>query len=291
VSDAAAFTERRYTSQDGLSLYFRDYGDSGSTRRPVLCLPGLTRNSKDFAGLAGRLAAERRVVCPDLRGRGRSDYDPKPANYQPTTYINDLRHLIAVCGLHGLVVVGTSLGGLLSMGLGVAVPSALAGVVLNDVGPDITPTAAEEIFDYVSHDQPQRDFEGAVAATRQRFAEFDAWSDDNLRDVAEATYRLGEDGVWHFDWDTRLADPLRRSSESHDLWALFGALRNVPVLAIRGARSDLLSEDAFAAMADGHPDLVTAVVEGVGHAPRLTEPAAATAIDAFLARLDADHGA
>lgn len=288
---ADAFTARRYTAQDGLSLYFRDYGNPGSPNHPVLCLPGLTRNSKDFAALAGRLAADRRVVCPDLRGRGQSDHDPRPANYQPTTYLNDLRHLIALCGLHGLVVIGTSLGGLLAMGLGVAVPTALAGVVLNDVGPDVTPAAANEIFDYVSHDQPQTEFEDAVAAAHRRFAEFDAWSEDDFRAVAAATYRRGDDGVWHFDWDTRLAEPLRHGAQTHDLWSLFGGLRDLPVLAVRGARSDLLTEAGFAEMARHHPDLTAVVVEGVGHAPRLTEPAAAAAIDRFLARLDADHGA
>lgn len=290
MSAAAEFAERRFTSQDGLSLYFRDYGDAASPTLPVLCLPGLTRNSKDFAALASHLAASRRVVCPDLRGRGRSDHDPNPSNYQPATYVNDIRHLVAVCGLHKLVIVGTSLGGLLAMAMGVVVPSAIAGVVLNDVGPEITPAAADEIIDYVSNDRPHAGFDGALAATRDRFGDFDAWSDEDLRDVAEATYRLGDDGAWHFDWDTRLAEPLRNGSETHDLWALFGALRNLPVLAIRGAKSDLLSEAGFDAMRQDHPDLETAVVEGVGHAPRLTEPAAAQAIDRFLARLDADHG-
>lgn len=286
---AADYAERRYTSQDGLSLYFRDYGDPLSPRRPVLCLPGLTRNSKDFAALAAHLARDRRIVCPDLRGRGRSDHDPDPSNYQPATYVNDIRHLIAVCGLHGLVVIGTSLGGLLAMGLGVATPGAIAGVVLNDVGPEITPAAADQIIDYVSNDKPQPDFDGAVAATRERFAAFDAWDDEALRDVAEATYRLESDGQWHFDWDTKLAEPLRNGSATHDLWALFGALRAVPVLAIRGAKSDLLPESGFEAMKKDRADLQTAVVDGVGHAPRLTEPAAAEAIDRFLARLDADH--
>lgn len=291
MSATAEYAERRYTSQDGLSLYFRDYGDPTSPRRPVLCLPGLTRNSKDFAALAAHLAGDRRVVCPDLRGRGRSDHDPNPANYQPPTYVNDIRHLIAACGLHGAVIVGTSLGGLLAMGLGVAVPSAIAGVVLNDVGPDITPAAAEAIIDYVSNDRPQPDFDGAMAATRERFAAFDAWTDEDLEAVAEATYCLADDGQWHFDWDTKLAEPLRNGSETHDLWALFGALRGVPVLAIRGAKSDLLPQSGFEAMTRNHPDLTAAVVDGVGHAPRLVEPVAALAIDRFLARLDADHGA
>ncbi|MEQ8699250.1 MAG: alpha/beta hydrolase [Bauldia litoralis] len=285
------YTERRYTSQDGLSLYFRDYGDAASPRLPVLCLPGLTRNSKDFAAVAARLAAERRVVCPDLRGRGRSDHDPNPSNYQPATYVNDIRHLIAVCGLHGVAIIGTSLGGLLAMGLGVAAPGAIAGVVLNDVGPEITPAAAELIIDYVSNDKPQPDFDGALAATRERFAEFDAWDDAALRDVAEATYCLGEDGLWHFDWDTKLAEPLRNGSANHDLWALFGAIRNVPVLAIRGDRSDLLPESGLEAMKREHADLETAVVAGVGHAPRLSEPEATEAIDRFLARLDARRAA
>ena len=127
-----SFRERFFTSQDDRRLYFRDYGDPLSQRTPVLCLAGLTRNSKDFGGLAARLASERRVLCPDYRGRGRSQYDPDWRNYTPETCLTDIRHLLAVAGIHRVVVVGTSFGGLLFMMASVAM---IGGVVILEARP------------------------------------------------------------------------------------------------------------------------------------------------------------
>ncbi len=130
--------ECRYTSGDGLRLFYRAYGPADSAALPVLCLPGLTRHSGDFAGLATRLAAAgRRVVCPDLRGRGRSEYARDWRTYDPAYYLDDIRALLALEQIGRAVIVGTSMGGLLAMAMGVAMPSVLAGIVINDVGPDI----------------------------------------------------------------------------------------------------------------------------------------------------------
>ena len=113
-----AYREQRFTAQGGVSLYFRDYGDPGSVATPLLCLSGLFRNARDFDLLVHRLAGERRVLCPDLRGRGRSDYDPDWRNYKLGTYLNDIAHLLAFANVHRVVVVGTSFGGVLEMVLG-----------------------------------------------------------------------------------------------------------------------------------------------------------------------------
>ena len=141
------YAEKRYTSQDGLSLYYRDYGPSADGLTPVLCLPGLTRNSRDFSAISKRLMRERRVICPDFRGRGLSDHDPNWQNYEPTTYIGDIRHLLCALNIHRVFVIGTSMGGLLTMGMGAAMPTVLAGALINDVGADIGESGVEKIID------------------------------------------------------------------------------------------------------------------------------------------------
>ena len=131
------FSERCYTSQDGLTLYFRDYGREHRVKTPVLCLAGLTRNSNDFSRLAEQLSSDRRVICPDYRGRGKSDYDSNWRNYTSFTYMNDIRHLLSSLNLCRVFVIGTSMGGLMAMGMGAAMPTTLAGALINDVGPVI----------------------------------------------------------------------------------------------------------------------------------------------------------
>ena len=284
-----SFTDRRYTSQDGLSLHYRDYDTAGAnSATPLLCLTGITRNAKDFAALAAVCASGRRMVCPDYRGRGRSAYAEDWRTYAAETYVNDIRHLVIASGLHRFVLVGTSLGGLLSMALGAVMPSAIAGVVLNDVGPQIESGATSAIVDYVGTDRPVADWPAAVAAVKERFAGFDAWNDAIFEEVARSTYREGDDGLLHFDWDVRLVEPIKRGGgQTHDLWALFRTLHHVPVLALRGGHSDLLTAAGLQAMLDDHPDIVGATVPGVGHVPRFHEPVASQALTAFLARVDA----
>ena len=282
-----SYRERRFLTQDGLSLYYRDYDGGSAAGAPLLCLSGITRNSADFAALAGAHANERRIVCLDYRGRGESDRAGDWRTYTPETYVNDIRHLIVAAGLHHFVLVGTSMGGFLSMGLGALVPAAIAGVVLNDVGPKIEAAATAAIVDYVGTDRPVADWPAAVAAVKERFTGFEAWDDATFEDTARATYREGDDGRLHFNWDVNLAQPIRRSSGARqDLWAMFRSLHHVPVLAIRGGNSDLLTDAGLQAMLDDHPDIAGVTVPGVGHAPRLHEPEAAKAISAFLEKTD-----
>ena len=129
--------EHRFTAKDGLSLYFRDYGDPGSAATPVLCLGGLFRNARDFDPIARILAEERRVLCPDLRGRGRSDHDPDWRNYRPRIYLDDIASLLAFADVSRVVAVGTSFGGMLAMALPAVMPFGLAGLVLNEAGPEV----------------------------------------------------------------------------------------------------------------------------------------------------------
>jgi pimeloyl-ACP methyl ester carboxylesterase len=283
---AQGFRACRYHSQDGLELYYRDYGDPGSERIPVLCLPGLTRNSKDFHDLALHLAPTRRVLAPDYRGRGLSARDPDWRNYRPETYIGDLLDLLAVADAPRVITVGTSMGGLLSLGLAVFRPTCLAGAVLNDIGPDVNPVGYQRILDYISTDRPQPDWDAAVAYTRELFPNVSMETEAEWRDLADSTYRLGEDGLLHYDWDVALAKTLTESQARFpDLWAVFRALEDRPALALRGALSDVLTEATFDRMAEVKPDLLRATVPNVGHVPALDEKEAILALDDFFARI------
>lgn len=280
------YRERYLTAQDGLSLYYRDYGDPLSPRTPVLCLTGLTRNSADFDGVAQRLASERRVLCPDYRGRGRSAYDPDWRHYEPRTYLADIAHLLAATDVHRAVVIGTSLGGVLAMGLAVVAPASVAAVVLNDSGPEFANDGLQRIFAYIGRDHPQPDWEAAVRSLKRLLPRLAPKADDLWwRKMAAATYRKGEDGLLHYDWDVKLAKGLAaQQAQVPELWSLYRGLGRVPTLALHGALSDVLSDATFERMAVEKPDLVRVIVPDVGHAPTLTEPESRRALDAFIAR-------
>ncbi len=282
-TDASLYRERTLSAQDGLALYYRDYGDPMSPTVPLMCLTGLTRNSKDYHDLATRLSPSRRVLCPDYRGRGRSAYDADWRNYQPSVYVNDIKHLLASLNVHSVIILGTSLGAFLAMGMAVAAPTLVAGAVLNDAGPDVDPKGLNRILDYIGTDRPQPDWRSAVAVVRELFSSLSIDTDEDWLRFARQTFREGEDGMLHFDWDVNLAKPMRRRGAGlPDLWALFRALREVPVLSFRGEISDVLSPETFERMGEGMPKLTRVTVPGVGHTPTLAEPEVLAALDAFL---------
>lgn len=286
MSDGApAYRERWLTAQDGLSLYFRDYGDAMGHATPTLCLPGVTRNSKDFHDLATRLAARRRVLCPDYRGRGRSDYDPDWRNYQPATYVNDVRHLLVACGVHKVHVIGTSLGGILAMVMATAFPGFLAGVVLNDIGPEVNTKGLGGIIAYMKDDRSFDDWDAVVAYLQHNFPTLPARSRDDWLTIAKNTHRdVAGRGIVR-DCDPAIVKRFgRASARAVNMWPLFGALGNVPVLAVRGALSTVLSAETFRRMAEAMPGLAQVVVEDCGHPPALNEANVLEALDAHLAR-------
>jgi pimeloyl-ACP methyl ester carboxylesterase len=279
------YRECAYSSDDGLRLSYRDYGDPLSAATAVLCLPGLTRNAKDFHGLALWMSRRRRVLCPDYRGRGLSEYDPDWRHYRPATYVNDLRHLLAVANLHRVVVIGTSLGGILAAAMAVAMPSALAGVVLNDIGPVVERAGMSRIIEFIQDEKPQPDWDAAARHLRHSLPFLPDEDADGWLDLAHATYRECDDGLLRADWDPALVKPLLRSGElAGDLWPLFGALGDLPKLALRGEHSDVLSAHTFDMMADRMPGLTHITVPGVGHVPTLKDTATREAIDDLLAR-------
>ncbi len=300
MTDQDVFAEKYFRTQDGLSLYYRDYeptfdgrSDGSDDMRnpdllPVLCLSGLARNSKDFAPFAARVAATgRRVLCLDYRGRGRSAYDPDPMNYQPATYLNDIRHLLSALGLHKVFVMGSSLGGILGMGMGAAMPTAIAGLMLNDVGPDIETSGFARIQGYLKQDRPQRNWDEAIADLKSIFTN-NSFTDEEWRDVAEGTFVLGKDGLLHYDWDVDLYKPIAKSPEVPDLWPYFNSVRHVPVLVLRGEKSDILRSETVEKMVAAHPDISAVTVPGAGHIPTLKEPAAIEAVDEFFAHVQSN---
>lgn len=284
----ASFTDRYVRAQDGLRLYARDYEPPPSIRpgTAVLCLAGMTRNSKDFAHVAAALAGRRRVICLDYRGRGRSAYDADWRHYEPTVYLNDILHLLTALNIHRVIVIGTSLGGLLAMGLAVARPSLLAGAVLNDIGPDVAPEGLAHVLEYFAHDRPLPDWPAAIAQLQRSFKYLELGDGQNWERMARATYKECPDGMLRFDWDVRLIHPFRQAlARQQDLWPYFRALRPIPTLAIRGGKSRVFLPSCLARMSAEKPDLMTVTVPDVGHTPNLGEPVAVAALNRFLAGL------
>jgi len=289
----AAYREQRCTSADGLELYCRIYerqaprGPSAGRGLTVLCLPGLTRNCRDFEALAPHLAARHRVVCADLRGRGFSARDPQWQNYHPGTYIADLQRLLQALDLERVAIIGTSLGGLLGMMLGAANPERLAGLVLNDIGPEIDPRGIERIRSYTGTLPPVRTWDDAIAQLRAVYG--NAWPDlsaETWSVLVRRSYREDAAGVPVLDCDPRIGDALRAAPAGPgSLWPLFARLRATPLLVIHGALSDILGVDTLERMQREKPDLECVTVGNRGHVPLLDEPAALAAIDRFLAGL------
>ena len=282
---APGYRERWLTAQDGLKLYFRDYGDTLSHETPALCLPGVTRNSKDFADLALRLSRHRRVLCPDYRGRGRSAYDPDWHNYNPATYVNDIRHLLVACGVHKAHVIGTSLGGILAMVMAAATPGAVASAILNDIGPEVGGAGVGNIVNYMREERRFPDLQSAADYIRKNFPDLPARSPEDWLTIARNTYREQPGRGFVHDWDHAIVNQFAGASARNvSMWPLFGALRRVAVLAVRGQRSTVLSAETFRRMAEFMPGLAQVVVEDCGHPTALNEPNVLEAIDAHLAR-------
>ena len=290
VHEAQAYREHQVSARDGLRLYVRDYGRRNSDRPPLLCLPGFTRDSRDFHDLALRYARERRAVCPDLLGRGRSDYAGEPTRYAPTAMLEDVLDVMDALGVERAVVVGASFGGFLAMGLGAARPRSLAGVILNDVGPDVDRKETARIAGYIAEHRPQPNWQAAATHARETLGK--GWSrqdDETWLRLVRQSYSEKSDGTLELDHDPKIGVPLeaivKNDSNASDLWRLFGALKLVPTLVLRGALSRILTPDTLARMAREKPALVAVTVPGIGHMPLLDEPEALEAIDGFLARL------
>jgi pimeloyl-ACP methyl ester carboxylesterase len=279
------FRERRWTSGDGLSLYYRDYPGSAE-RPPLLCLHGLTRNSRDFAEIAERYAGDFRVITLDFRGRGESDRDPTTANYVPNIYANDVLGLLNTLGIDSAIFFGTSLGGLVTMIVAALEGGRIAGSILNDIGPDIDPEGLRRIGSYVGTNAGFGDWNEAAAHVASLAGGLPArfTNADWLR-IARQLCRE-QDGEIFLDYDRGIADAFKvePSETPFDMWPLFRALAAKPVLVLRGELSDLLTVDTADRMKAAGSDVDVVTVAGVGHAPWLDEPEVTDALDRFLQR-------
>jgi pimeloyl-ACP methyl ester carboxylesterase len=281
------YAEIDWQSHDALRLYARVYEGPIKDAPTVLCLHGLTRTSRDFEDLAPHLQQRYRVLVPDLRGRGFSARDPHPQNYQPGIYVQDILALLDTVDAPRVKLIGTSLGGMLAMMLGFSHPVRIAGVVLNDVGPEIDPVGMERIKQYAGRLPPARTWNEAIAQTRAVYG--DAWpglAPDRWATLARRGYREDAAGKVELDADPNIGEALRAAPAAMlDLWPLWSALRHVPILAIRGAHSDILSAAVFARMKRENPGLQQLEVANRGHVPLLDEPECIAAMDDFLRRI------
>ena len=274
------------TVADGLKLHYRDY-DGAADKAPLLCLHGLTRNERDFAEFAARYAPGRRVIALDFRGRGGSDYDPQPMRYLPLTYAGDVIELLDQLGIPQAVFVGTSLGGLVTMLLAVMAPQRILASILNDVGPQLNEGGLDRIRTYVGKQMRFATWDDAAALLADYNKHIPA-SFSNEDWVAAARRLCSEkDGEVVFDYDPAIAVPFEAVGPTPqvDMWPLFTALGQKPLLVFRGELSDVLSAEALGKMQAAVPTMRGVTVAGVGHAPMLDEADAVPAIDAFLAAL------
>jgi pimeloyl-ACP methyl ester carboxylesterase len=279
-----------WTSEDGLSLYARAYGP-GTAKLTVLCLHGLTRNHQDFEPMIAALPRSFRFIAVDVRGRGRSAHDPNPDNYDPRVYAKDMRCLLDQLGLTRVALVGTSMGGLISLLMMRQMPERIAGVVLNDVGPVVEKTGITRIAGYAGKVRPVTGWESAAEAVKTiQGAAFPDLSEARWMDFARRTYRELPDGQVVLDYDPNIARGLGKVKPGFlahfALWRLFASLKKAPLLVVRGGISDLLSDKTAREMVRRHPDAKLVTVPRVGHAPILDEPEAVAALSEFLTRLE-----
>jgi pimeloyl-ACP methyl ester carboxylesterase len=285
-----------FSARDGLRLYARHYPAPRSTRRPVLCLAGLTRNSRDFHHLAVTLSgageAARDVYALDSRGRGLSQHDRDWKNYSLLVELNDALDFMTTQDLHGAAVIGTSRGGLIAMMMAVLRPGAIAAAILNDIGPVIEHEGLARIVAYVGRLPVPADWD---EATRIVFEinqhHFPAVSMEDWAEQARAWFN-DDNGLPARGYDPNIAKAMSLSDAPiPELWPQFGALAPVPVLAIRGENSDILSTKTLDEMRARHPRIDTFTVRGQGHAPLLRDGPTLSAIQTFLQRCDRETAA
>ena len=296
-TESAIWHDGWWESEDGLKLHYRDYparSSSGADALPVLCIPGLTRNARDFEELAGDLSAGRRVICLELRGRGESEYARDPASYVPAQYVADLDRFFAETGIERAVFFGTSLGGIVTMMSAMSAPQRIAGAMLNDIGPVIEREGLEHILEYVGQGRSYPTWMHAARALQDVHGSvYPDWRIEQWIAFAKRLMELSGSGNIRFDYDMRIADafagggnPVQDSAMIGDrnLWPAFDALAGRPVLVVHGETSNILSGTVAREMVGRIPQVELVSVPGIGHTPTLNEPHVREAIDRLLAR-------
>jgi pimeloyl-ACP methyl ester carboxylesterase len=277
---------------DGLRLHVREYSLTVAPALPVVCLPGLTRTSADFEALAPALAygqPRRRVIAIDSRGRGQSDYDANPKNYNLTVELADVVAVLNALEIKQAVFIGSSRGGILTMLLAAVHPEMIAGAVLHDIGPVIEAEGVARIKSYVGKlRQPQNLEEGANILCGLFAAQFPKLTAAQWLGSARRTWKP-QAGKLVLTYDPALAQTLADFDIEHPLpplWNEFEALAHVPVVVIRGARSDILSAVTLNAMRARHPRLESIEVPDQGHVPLLEGAELIGRINSFVLRCE-----
>ncbi len=266
---------RFVAARDGLRLHYLDYASPAATRLPLVCLPGLARTADDFFLLAeAAQQAGRRALALDYRGRGRSEWDKNWSHYDPDVEEDDIFTALADAGVGEAVFFGTSRGGLHTMRIAKARPGVIRAAVLNDIGPVIEKSGLLRIKGYVGKMPPLQSMRDAAALMRfTASASFPAVSPEQWAIFARQTFEE-KDGKVQLRYDPELShtlDSIIADAEIEDFWAQFAALARVPILAIRGETSDILSVETFDEMARRAPGLERFTVPGQGHAPLLLD--------------------
>lgn len=287
MADESGFSGHYYKSSDGLQLFYRDYpsrSDIEST--PLVCLPGLTRNCRDFSYLAEWISEKRRVIAPDFRGRGNSEYDTEWQNYHPGQYVADVWTLLDELQISRLAVIGTSLGGWMATIMAHERPQALAGVIMNDIGPEVNPLGLERIKETVGKLPPVATLDEAISQTKLTYeVAFPGLSESKWRWFAENTYKKSENGNLDLNYDRNIGVATREgvSGLRHDPWMLFDAMNEIPLLILRGEFSDILSRETIRKMRSRNKNIKAVTISNRGHAPMLDETESTDAIANFLA--------
>jgi pimeloyl-ACP methyl ester carboxylesterase len=284
----SSWNDRYWTTRDGLKLHYRDY--AGPTERPpVLCLHGLTRNSRDFENLAERLAGDWRVIAPDFRGRALSEYDPEPKRYVPPTYAADILQLLDELAIEEAIFVGTSLGGIVAMIIAGFAQQRVAGVLLNDVGPELDTAGLERIRGYVGHVLLFDNWDEAADRFAAKYGDVHpAYGREDWLAYAKRVARETERGI-ELDYDMAIAQPFNemddKTASAMDAWPLYRGLEGKPVMILRGELSDLLSGGTAKRMGEAISGAEVVTVSNVGHPPDFREPESVEAVDRLLQRV------
>lgn len=287
VQEMAEFEDRYWKSRGGLELHYRDYAGRDD-RPPVLCLHALTRNARDYANLADRIAGDWRVIVPEMRGRGESEYAKDAQTYNAGQYVEDVTVLLDELDIDRFVAVGTSLGGLMTFAFAMTVPDRIVGAAINDIGPWVEPAGLERIFGYVGQGRSFPTWTHAARGLEEtQGAAYPGYDLADFIAFAKRVMTVSGSGRIVLDYDMKIAEPFKEIDWNNqpDLWPAMDGLAGKPVLIVRGELSDLLSVETMDRMLEALPQAEALTVPSIGHTPTLDEPQAVEAIDRFLAKI------
>ncbi len=283
----SGYVDGYWWSSDDLRLHYRDYAGPAD-RPPIICIPGLTRNCRDWEPVAERLAGKWRVIALSLRGRGESGYAKDALSYVPLSYMQDIERLLIELNITRFVAFGTSLGGIVTMLMAATRPDRLAGALINDIGPQIEKEGLDRIKSYVGKSNSWPTWLHAARYVAEANAEvYPDYTLDQWIAMAKRVLRLTPNGRIIPDYDARIALPFKApvGEAPFDLWPTLEGLKDVPTLIVRGGASDLFSAETANEMLKRMPKAKLVTVPRTGHAPLLDEPEAVAGIDTLLAEV------